>query len=197
MSIFERNVTGMTEKLQKSTVGIAGCGGLGSNAAVALVRAGVGNLIIADFDKVELSNLNRQYYFLSDVGKNKTDALKNHLLNINPDLNLTLYNEKITPDNIKIFEKADILIEAFDKNTEKQMLIEEWCLLTNKPIVCGSGLSGYSDISSIKVEKYDNIYICGEQKTDMMIGLSAPKVAIVANLQAATVIEWIMGKKKC
>ncbi len=194
MSIFERNVKGMTEKLQKSTVGIAGCGGLGSNAAVALVRAGVGNLIIADFDKVELSNLNRQYYFLSDIGKNKTDALKNHLLNINPDLNLTLYNEKITPDNIKIFEKADILIEAFDKNTEKQMLIEEWCLFTNKPIVCGSGLSGYSDISSIKVEKYDNIYICGEQKTDMTIGLSAPKVAIVANLQAATVIKLIMGR---
>jgi sulfur carrier protein ThiS adenylyltransferase len=194
MSVFERNVKGMTEKLKNATVGIAGCGGLGSNAAVALVRSGVGNLIIADFDKVELSNLNRQYYFLSDVGKNKTDALKKHLLNINPQLNLNVYNKKITPENIKIFDKADVLIEAFDKNSQKQMLIEEWCLITNKPIVCGSGLSGYSDISSIKVEKYDNIYICGEQKTDMAIGLSAPKVAIVANLQAAVTVEILMNK---
>jgi hypothetical protein len=87
-----------------------------------------------------------------------------------------------------------VLIEAFDKNSQKQMLIEEWCLITNKPIVCGSGLSGYSDISSIKVEKYDNIYICGEQKTDMAIGLSAPKVAIVANLQAAVTVEILMNK---
>ena len=83
-SIFDRNVPGTTEKLAVVTVGIAGCGGLGSNAAVALARAGVGRLILVDHDRVELSNLNRQHYFQSDIGKAKVEALGLHLRAINP-----------------------------------------------------------------------------------------------------------------
>jgi len=91
--IFIRNVPGIREKLRTGKVGIAGCGGLGSNIAVSLVRAGIGSLKIADYDKVELSNLNRQYYFLEDVGKLKTEALKNLLWQINPEVNITSINE--------------------------------------------------------------------------------------------------------
>ena len=86
--LFERNVPGTLEILQKSTVGIAGCGGLGSNAAVSLVRAGIGKLILADHDVVEESNLNRQYYFQSDIGKKKVEALTYHLKAINPEIKL-------------------------------------------------------------------------------------------------------------
>jgi len=94
-AIFTRNVKGSTEILAKSVIGIAGCGGLGSNCAVSLVRAGVGNLILADFDLVEPSNLNRQHYFISDIGKPKVEALAEYLRLINPQINLTLINKKL------------------------------------------------------------------------------------------------------
>ena len=97
-NIFERNCSGITEKLQQKTVAIAGLGGLGSNAAIALVRAGIGKLIIVDFDKVELSNLNRQHYFQSDLGRLKSEALRDHLININPDIKLEVHNKKLKLD---------------------------------------------------------------------------------------------------
>jgi sulfur carrier protein ThiS adenylyltransferase len=126
--IFERNVPGTTEKLQKSTVGIAGCGGLGSNAAVALVRAGIGRLILADHDTVEASNLNRQHYFQGDIGKPKVEALAAHLRAINPDVDLALQDIELTPGVIApIFADADLLIEAFDSADRKKWLIESWC----------------------------------------------------------------------
>jgi hypothetical protein len=98
--IFERNVPKVRGILAKRTAAIAGCGGLGSNAAVALARAGIGNLVIADPDIVELSNLNRQYYFLDDVGKRKTDALTSHLLNINPVLKVESHFIELTKENV-------------------------------------------------------------------------------------------------
>jgi len=189
--MFSRNVPGLTEKLKNTVVGIAGCGGLGSNAAISLVRAGVGTLIIADFDKVELSNLNRQHFFQDDIGKYKTDALSKHLLNINRDLKVIKHNLKIKSGNISLFNNVDYLIEAFDKNSEKQMLIEEWCAISEKPIICGNGLSGCSGIADLKTKQYENIYFCGDFKTDISLGLCAPKVAIVANMQAAVVINLV------
>src|SRR5512133_1850392 len=95
--IFARNVPGTTELLQHCSVGIAGCGGLGSNAAVALARAGVGTLIIADHDVVEASNLNRQHYFVQDIGLKKIDALSAHLKNINPDIEIFGFDVLLTP----------------------------------------------------------------------------------------------------
>ena len=138
--IFERNVPKVRGILAKRTVAIAGCGGLGSNAAVALARAGIGNLVIADPDIVELSNLNRQYYFLDDVGKRKTDALTSHLLNINPVLKMESHFIELTKENVyELFKGADLLIEAFDKAESKAWLIETWCThFPDRPIVCGT-----------------------------------------------------------
>ncbi|HJO93621.1 MAG TPA: sulfur carrier protein ThiS adenylyltransferase ThiF [Victivallales bacterium] len=194
-SIFERNCLGITEKLLNKTVAIAGLGGLGSNVAVALVRAGIGKLIIADFDKVELSNLNRQYYFHSDLGRLKSEALRDHLININPDIKLEVHNKKLKPsDIIKIFKDAEILIEAFDLADRKKWLIETWAKnYPNKPVVSGNGLSGMGHTKDMKVIKAGHIYFCGDGTTEMKIGLLSSRVAIVANMQANVCIELLLN----
>ena len=195
--LFERNVPGTLEILQKSTVGIAGCGGLGSNAAVALVRAGIGKLIIADHDVVEESNLNRQYFFQSDIGKKKVEALAGHLKGINPEMTLDLIDNKINDSDIaQIFKEAGILIEAFDRAESKAWLIESWCsAFPKRPIVCASGLSGIGNTEDLKVRNAGNIYIVGDGETDMSIGMCSARVAIAANMQANIAIELLVKGK--
>lgn len=195
-SIFERNCPGITEKLRKKVVAIAGLGGLGSNAAVALVRAGIGKLIIADFDKVELSNLNRQYYFQSDLGKKKSEALHNHLININPKVDLEVINKKLKPSDIPVlFNEADILIEAFDLADRKKWLIEIWSkTFPQKPIISGNGISGMGHTMDITVIKAGHIYFCGDGKTEMKLGLLSSRVALVANMQANVCIELLLNE---
>jgi len=196
-SIFERNVPGTTERLQMATVGIAGCGGLGSNAAASLARAGVGRLILVDHDRVELSNLNRQHYFQTDVGKAKVEALAGHLRAINPDIDLVLHDLELTPQNTpEIFAEAEILIEAFDRAELKRWLIEAWCTaFPDRPIVCGSGLSGIGNTNALRVHSAGRIHFCGDEESDMSLGLCAARVGIVANMQANVAIELLMGLK--
>ena len=193
--LFERNVPGSFEILQKATVGIVGCGGLGSNAAVALVRAGIGRLILADHDVVEESNLNRQYYFQSDVGKKKVKALADHLKAINPDITIELIDKKISASDIsQIFKGVEILIEAFDRAEAKAWLIESWCMaFPKRPIVCASGLSGIGHTEDLKVRKAGNIFIVGDGETDMSMGLCSARVAIAANMQANIAIDLLIN----
>ncbi len=195
--IFERNVQDSTEVLQKSVIAIAGCGGLGSNAAISLVRAGIGKLIIADSDVVEESNLNRQYFFQADIGKNKVEALASHLRAVNPVVELEIHNTKLTFENVpKLFKDADILIEAFDVAESKQWLIETWCrAYPEKPIIVASGLSGIGSFDSLKIIHSGNLYFCGDGETDMSIGLCSARVAIVANMQANLAIEILVSSK--
>lgn len=195
--IFSRNVPGTTEILQKSCIGIAGCGGLGSNAAVSLVRAGIGTLILVDFDTVEKSNLNRQFFFQSDVGKKKVEALSFHLKAINPEINLIIHNCEITPENVPdLFETSDLLIEAFDRAERKKWLIESWCRsFPDKPLVCGNGLSGFGRTEDLKVTKIGNIYFCGDGKSDMSLGLCSARVAVVAHMEANITIEILINKE--
>lgn len=189
--IFIRNVPGVRDILATKTVAIAGCGGIGSNAAVALARAGIGKLIIADFDVVELSNLNRQYFFLADVGKKKTDALASHLLAINPGLEVEAHFLELTHENVcELFKCADILIEAFDKAESKAWLIETWCThFPQRFVVCASGISGYGNTAALTVRRSGHIVMCGDFETDMSMGLIASRVAIAANMQANEAIE--------
>ncbi len=196
--IFERNVPGSTERLQKAAVGIAGCGGLGSNAAVSLVRAGVGTLIIADSDRVEESNLNRQHFFQDDIGKKKVDALAFHLRAINPEVVIKTYDLELTPADIsEVFKEADLLIEAFDRAESKQWLIESWSrAFPGKAIICASGLSGLGRTETLKVHRAGNIYFCGDGESDMSMGLCSARVAIVANMEANTAIEILSEGEK-
>ena len=104
------------KQLAQVRVGIAGLGGLGSHIAVFLARAGVQHLHLVDFDRVDESNLNRQHYFLRDVGRLKTEALAEQLLAINPALKIKTENIKLTEINAAAVFKADgIICEAVDR----------------------------------------------------------------------------------
>lgn len=194
--LFQRNVPGTTEVLAQACVGLAGCGGLGSNAAVALTRAGVGSLILVDFDVVEESNLNRQYFFQGDLGRPKAAVLAQRLRDINPGVKLEVHEEKIEPGTVsRLFGQADLLIEAFDRAESKKWLIEAWVAeQPDKPVICGNGLSGLGHLEDLKIRRLGPIYFCGDGQTDMSLGLSAPRVAIVANMQASVAIELLLEK---
>ena len=186
--------------LQTKIIGIAGCGGLGSNCAVALARVGVGKLIIVDFDVVEKNNLNRQYYFFDQIGKKKVIALKDNIKNINPEVNVRTYNIKLNPENlIKIFNRCDIIVEAFDLAEMKQMIIETVLSeIPGKPIISGLGVAGWGDNDSIKTRQVGDLYICGDEKTETSENMPplAPKVGIIANMQANLVLEIILSRRK-
>lgn len=195
--VFTRNVPGVTERLQKVCVGIAGCGGLGSNAAVMLARAGIGKLILADFDRVEPSNLNRQHFFLSDLGKPKAEALAAYLKAINPTIVLDIHTCMVDRDNmVSIFGEADMLLEAFDQAESKLWLIQSWCSrYPSKPLVSGNGLAGYGSWETLRMEQIGNLVLCGDMTSDMALGMTAPRVMIVAAMQANAVIQLILEGK--
>ena len=191
-----RNSPQLKGKLEKSIIGIAGCGGLGSNAAIALARIGVGKLILVDFDVVEPTNLNRQQYFINDIGKRKVDALEEKLKMINSFMQIEKYFEKLNSTNIKIiFKEAHVIVEAFDKVSEKAMLVKAFAgnLFKEKYLVTASGLAGYSAANTIKTKKLSkNIFVCGDNKTDFLVeGVMAPRVMIAAGHQANKVVEII------
>jgi sulfur carrier protein ThiS adenylyltransferase len=191
MGIFDRNVPGSTEILQARTVGIAGCGGLGSNAAISLTRAGVGGLILADFDTVEESNLNRQAYFVDDIGRLKVEALAATLRRINPAIRLALHCDRLDPFTVaEVFAGADLLLEAFDRAESKQWLIEAWSrAYPDRFVVAASGVSGLGATERLGVRRAGHIVVCGDQTSDMSEGLCAPRVAIAANMQANVAVE--------
>ena len=186
-------------RLSKFRVGIAGAGGLGSNCAVALARSGVGTLVIADFDVVEEANLNRQYYFTDQIGKSKTIALKENILRINPGAIIILNQEKLDKDNIvEIFSGCDLIVEAFDSSSMKEMLIETvQTKMPGIPIIVGSGMAGWGKTNDLRYRKIDDtLYVCGDESTEVTENLPplAPRVSIVANMQANVVIELLMTK---
>jgi len=188
------------DHLSRFRVGIAGAGGLGSNCAVALARCGIGTLVISDFDIIEPANLNRQYYFVNQVGMFKTVALKENIARINPDTTVIAHTEKLNESNIpEIFDGCDVVVEAFDRDEMKEMLAGT--ILTRMagiPLIMGSGLAGWGKNDSIRVRKIDDtLYVCGDESTttDADGPAMAPRVGIVANMQANTVIEILMLKK--
>jgi sulfur carrier protein ThiS adenylyltransferase len=192
--IFDRNVPGSTEILQRCTVGIAGCGGLGSNAAVALVRAGVGRLILIDHDVVEKSNLNRQAFFLEDIGRPKVEALASRLRSINPGLLLEVHRLALDPASVAaVFASAQLLVEAFDRAENKHWLIEAWCrAFPERPIVVASGLAGVGATEAMRVRRAGRIIVCGDEASEMVEGLCAPRVMLAASMEANEAVAWLV-----
>ena len=194
MKIFE-----IRDHLSRFRVGIAGAGGLGSNCAVSLARSGIGTLVISDFDVVEPSNLNRQYYFVSQLGMLKTTALRETIARINPDTIVIAHTEKLNRENIPaIFAGCEIVVEAFDTEEMKEMLAETLQdKMPGTPVILGSGLAGWGNNESIKCRKIDDtLYVCGDETTgtNPENPALAPRVGIVANMQANIVIEILMNK---
>jgi len=186
--------------LRASVVGIAGAGGLGSSAAVALARTGIGKLIIADFDRIETSNLNRQQYFWTQIGKVKVQALLENLRKINPFSEYVGHHVRLTAKNIpRIFKPVDVMIEAFDLADQKEMLLEVWISnFPEKPIIMASGLSGFGKNQKLKTRKIGNVYICGDEESEPKEGVSpmAPRVGIVASMQANLALQLLVKAKR-
>lgn len=176
-------------------VGIAGCGGLGSNTAQNLVRLGFKKFLLVDFDIIENTNLNRQFFFYDQLGLVKCEALKCNLLRINPDLDITAIRLKITKENIKeIFNNCDIIVEGFDKVQFKTLLIEE--LSPIKQCVTATGLGNYWNVDGIVTKKINkNLTIVGDFTSDVDSGISplSPGVTIGAAKEAAAVLEFTLG----
>lgn len=190
-------LTEIRDHLAKFRVGIAGAGGLGSNSAVALARSGIGTLVVSDFDVVEEQNLYRQYYFADQIGMMKTIALKENITRINPNVSLIVHQTKLNRENIQdIFSGCNVIIEAFDNSEMKEMLIETiQKKMPGIPVVVGSGMAGWGQNDSIRTRKIDEtLYVCGDEFSEVSDNLPplAPRVGIVANMQANIVIEILM-----
>ena len=199
--MMARHTPGIHQKIKKSVVGIAGLGGLGSAIAIALARIGVGKLILVDFDVVEPSNLNRQQYFIHQIGMPKVEALQNNIAIINPYVKIQTYHEKLDRNNVeRIFQEAEVVVEAFDRAEEKAMLINVISeKMPDKYIVAASGVAGYGDNNEIKTIRFSSkIFIVGDQKTAAQpgVGLMAPRVGIAAHHQANTVLRILLGEEK-
>ncbi|HPE43221.1 MAG TPA: sulfur carrier protein ThiS adenylyltransferase ThiF [Bacteroidales bacterium] len=196
----------MTETLIRNhlshfEVAIAGCGGLGSNAAVALARSGIGKLLLVDFDRVELSNLNRQYFFYDQIGQYKAHALADNIRKIDRSIELKTIIVKLDETSVtQLFARVDLVIEAFDLAAEKQMLLETMLLnFPEKPLIMGNGMAGFGKFELIKQQQWDKqVYICGDFTNEISEDNPplAPRVGIVANMQANLALELILKMRK-
>ena len=196
-ALNERHSPQKQALLSSAHVAVAGLGGLGSNIAVMLARSGVGQLLLVDYDVVDVTNLNRQMYYIQHIGKPKAQALPEILYQINPYSNYQSCSVKVTERNVhELFSQYPIVCEAFDAPDQKAMLVRE--VLTQCPnttVVSGNGMAGYGDINEIQTSrKMRHLYVCGDQHTDVGegIGLMAPRVAACAAHEANKVIQLIM-----
>lgn len=182
--------------LSQKCVGIAGAGGLGSNCAQNLVRCGIGKLIIADFDTVNESNLNRQFYFKDQVGQKKVYALRDNLNRINNDSIVQIHDCVVNTDNIQLlYSTCDVVVEAFDSAESKQMLIEYMCCnYPNIPLVSASGLAGFGSLDKIHVVESGNLFVCGDFESQVEFNNPplGPKVSMVSAMQADIVLQILL-----
>ncbi len=184
------------EKIQRVKVGIAGAGGLGSNCALFLVRSGFKKFKIVDFDVVEAGNLNRQYYFASQVGRKKVDALRENLLLVNPGLEIETVPEKIEKESLhRLFSGCHVVVEAMDRAEYKKTVVESF-MNSGKLLVAASGLAGWGKSDRIKTRRVkNNFYLVGDQETETGPGCPAlaPGVNVAAAKQADVVLSYFLG----
>ena len=185
-------------KLQAATVAVCGLGGLGSNIAISLARAGVGKLILVDFDCVDVTNLHRQQYKACQVGLPKPEALLANLKEIAPYTEYETHFEKVTAENVdRIVGGAQVVCEAFDNAEAKAMLVNAVLeTMPQKFLVAASGMAGFEGGNTIRTRKItDKFYLCGDGVSDVAdgMGLVAPRVMLCAAHQALTAIRLILG----
>ena len=193
-ALEERHGKELHRAFSSATVAVCGLGGLGSNIAISLARAGIGKLILIDFDRVDITNLHRQQYKATQIGMYKTDALTVNLREIAPYIELETHTERITEDNaVKLLQCADIVCEAFDDAECKAMLTNTVLTeMRDKYLVAASGMAGLHDANSIKTRKVTSkFYLCGDGESDVSegMGLVSSRVMICAAHQAHTVLR--------
>ena len=198
-ALAARHGSDLHKRLSSATVAICGLGGLGSNIAIALARAGIGKLLLIDFDRVNITNLHRQQYKANQIGRYKADALVENLLEIAPYTEIQAVTAKITEENFTdLLKDADIVCEAFDNAESKAMLVNG--VLEQLPqcyLVAASGMAGMDTPNTIKTRKIlKRFYLCGDEVSDVAdtIGLVAPRVMLCAAHQAHTVLRILAGE---
>ena len=198
-ALLSRHGSDLYERFSSATVAVCGLGGLGSNIAVALARAGIGKLLLIDFDRVDITNLHRQQYKANQIGCYKTDALAENLLEISPYTEIKTVTAKITEENfVTLLKDADIVCEAFDHAESKAMLVNG--ILEQLPhcyLVAASGMAGMDTPNTIRTRKVmKRLYLCGDEVSDAAntIGLVASRVMLCAAHQAHTVLRILAGE---
>lgn len=181
--------------LESVRVGIAGAGGLGSNCAMHLVRSGVKHITIADFDVVNESNLNRQFFFRDQIGQKKVEAVKENLLRIEPDADIRAVDMRLDASSAReIFADCGIVVEAFDAVDAKVMLVSAFAS-SGKKLVTASGLAGWGRSNAMRVRKMGNIVAIGDGETSVGDGAApvSPRVGIAAAMEANAVVSLLLG----
>jgi len=197
-ALDNRNGRNLQDKFARATVAICGLGGLGSNIAVSLARAGVGKLILIDFDEVDITNLHRQQYKASQIGCFKTQALADNLKEISPYLAITPYTQRIDENNFQeLLQEADIICEAFDVAEAKALLVNGVLeKMPEKYLIAASGMAGIDSANNIHTRRVTNrFYLCGDEVSDVAdnIGLFSSRVMLCAAHQAHMVLRILGG----
>lgn len=187
-----------TDRIRRVHIGIAGAGGLGSNCAAHLVRSGFEKFTVADFDTVERTNLNRQFYFADQVGRPKVECLKENLRRINPAVSVNACRVRLTVDSMRsLFEPCGVVVEAFDGATDKASLVSTFAP-TGKLVVSASGLAGIGNSDRIRTRALgDRVFVVGDETSSVDDGVRphAPRVAVAAAKMADIVLEWVLSRQ--
>ncbi|MCI7611899.1 MAG: sulfur carrier protein ThiS adenylyltransferase ThiF [Selenomonadaceae bacterium] len=198
-ALIERHGAARQEKFSRGRVAICGLGGLGSRVAELLTRAGVGYLRLIDFDRVEATNLNRQWYFMEQLGRYKAEALAENLRRITPYVELDVHTVRITEDNLaRLLADVDVIVEAFDNATCKAMLVngvrEQF---PRCPLVAASGMAGFASANAMRVRRLsEHFYLCGDGSSDAGAGdgLYGARVNICSAQEAFVVLQLLAGE---
>lgn len=196
-ALEERHGVEVQRRFSEASVAICGLGGLGSNIAIMLARAGIGRFHLIDYDKVDLSNLNRQQYAVSQLGMYKTQALADTLKAIAPYCEVVMDTVRVTEDNIEeLLRGEQIICEAFDQAEAKAMLVNGVIEhFPEKYLLSGSGMSGFGSANEIKTRKLTkHVYLCGDGVSDIAdgIGLVSSRVMVCAAHEAHMVLRILL-----
>ena len=189
----------LQNKISAARVAVCGLGGLGSNIAIALARAGVGHLHLIDFDRVDLTNLNRQQYAVGQLGQYKTDALRETLSLVSPYCDVTCDTIQVTEETLPdLLKTEDYICEAFDRAEAKAMLVSGVLgHFPEKYLVAGSGLAGLGSANTIQTRRVSQrFYLCGDGTSDSSVGLGlvASRVLVCAAHEANMILRLIAGE---
>ncbi len=198
-ALEERHGRALQCEFTSAVIAVCGLGGLGSNIAVSLARTGIGRLILIDFDRVELSNIHRQQYKVTQIGRYKTEALSENLKEIAPYTELELHTVRITESNAaELLRDADIICEAFDDAECKAMLTNVVLeTMPEKYLIAASGMAGLGSANAVKTRRVaKRFYLCGDEVSDVsgVIGLVSPRVMLCAAHQAQMVLRILAGE---
>lgn len=198
-ALIERHGAARQENFSRGRVAICGLGGLGSRVAELLTRAGVGYLRLIDFDRLEATNLNRQWYFMEQLGRYKAEALADNLRRITPYAELDVHTVRITEDNLaSLLADVDVIVEAFDNATCKAMLVNG--VREQFPrchLVAASGMAGFASANAMRVRRLsENFYLCGDGRSaaDAGDGLYGARVNICSAQEALVVLQLLAGE---